>query len=130
MKMFFESKSLAALLGMALVTFNAIGADFIIDRDKVEVSPAPPAANFTVRLNDIAEVTKVQATVDGKEVVATHKPANEGKTLVYSVIDVNERNGVGFAKEASEAVKAMADSLLADDKARTLFHGCRDLGGG
>jgi hypothetical protein len=121
MKMSFKSKSLAALLGMALVAFNAVGADFIIDREKVEVSPAPPAANFTVRLNDIAEVTKVQATVGGKEVVATHKPANEGKTLVYYVIDVSEQNGVGFAKEASEAVKAMADSLLADDKARTLF---------
>ncbi|MFZ4596361.1 MAG: FHA domain-containing protein [Verrucomicrobiaceae bacterium] len=121
MKISFKSKSLAALLGMALLAVNAAGADFIIDRDKVEVAPAPPEAKFTVRLNDIAEVTKIQATVGGKEVVATHKPANEGKTLVYYVIDVSEQNGVGFAKEASEAVKAMADSLLADDKARTLF---------
>jgi hypothetical protein len=123
MKISFKSKSLTALLGMALVAVHAVGADFIVDRDNVEVAPAPapPEAKFTVRLNDIAEITKIQATVGGKEVVATHKPANEGKTLVYYVIDVSEQNGVGFAKEASEAVKAMADGLLADDKARTLF---------
>lgn len=121
MKISFKSRLLAALLGLALVDIKAVGADFIIDRDKVEVAPAPPEAKFTVRLNDIAEIIKIQASVGGKEVVATHKPANEGKTLVYYVIDVSENNGVGFAKEASEAVKAMADGLLADDKARTLF---------
>lgn len=121
MKISFTIQSLAAFFGVAFLVTTAIGADYLVERDQVQVTPSPPEAKFTVRLNDISEVTEIDANVGGKKVVATHKPANEGKTLVYYVIDVSEQNGVGFAKEASEAVKVMADSLLADDKARTLF---------
>ncbi len=121
MKISFKSKSLAALLGMALVVVNAAGADFIIDRDKVEVSSPPPEAKFTLRLNDIAEITKSQATVGSKETPVTIKPAAEGKTSVYYLIDVSAPKSGGFATEACNAVKRLTNNLLADGKSQTLF---------
>ncbi|WP_395752911.1 FHA domain-containing protein [Prosthecobacter sp.] len=121
MKNSFLSQSLTALLATALLASHSAGADYIIDRDKIEVSASPAEARFGLRLTDIAEITKSQATVGGKEAPVTIKPATEGKTSIYYLIDVSGPKNGGFATEACTTVKRLTNSLLADGKSQTLF---------
>ncbi|RBP41242.1 pSer/pThr/pTyr-binding forkhead associated (FHA) protein [Roseimicrobium gellanilyticum] len=131
MKITHISRLLATFLGAALVASPVHGADFLINRDVVEIvttpSSGPPQtaeAKLTVRLTNIDDFKKApgaQATVGGKEAPVTLSPANEGKTLIYFLLDVSEQKGVSYVKEETAAVQEMTDALLADDKAQTLF---------
>lgn len=128
MRISFIKNTLAAILGMGLLTTQAGGADALIDHDQVTIT-APAAggaggaeAKFTVRLTEIAQIVKAKATVGGKEVPAIHAPIPEEKLQIYALLDVGpQTDGRPYVEEEVSAVRELADALLADEKSRALI---------
>jgi hypothetical protein len=112
----FNRKLVAALCGVALTalsTLSAMGADFLIDKDKVDVTGLPDAAaKFTVRLTRPGAVVKAEAVVGGKAAPATFSPVTGEKTAVYFLLDISDQKNEEFAKVGKETIRQAADNLI------------------
>jgi len=109
----FHRKLAAAFCSVAFIALPVMGADFLIDKDKVEVSQLPDAAaKFMVRLTKAGAIVKAEATLGGKEAPATFAPIIGEKTAVYFLLDISDQKNEEFAKVEKETIRQAADNLI------------------
>ena len=76
---------------------------------------------MTVRLKDIDEISKAEATVGGRKVPVTLERLKEEKTTVYFLMDVSGPKGNPLLKAEADTVANVAESLLSDAKRSALY---------